>query len=111
MNKDSIHAKNECLYANGRKDIITNQVFHGATIKRKRKIVYFVISFHFIYKSKLMMNYENMNKLLYFLDVKDFSKLYYFNTFRWGMATCMHELMMDKTKALVQSCYIYLLFI
>ncbi len=76
MNKDSIHAKNECLYANGRKDIIANQVFHGATTKRKKKIVYFVICFHLRYKSKPMMNYENMDKLLYFLDVKDFSKLY-----------------------------------
>lgn len=74
MNKDSIHAKNKRLYANGRKDIIANQVFHGAITKRKNKKVYFVICFHLIYKSKPMMNYENMNKL-YFLDVKDFSKL------------------------------------
>ncbi len=68
--------------------------------KGRKKIVYFVICFHLIYKNKPMMNYENMNKL-YFLDVKDFSTLYQFNTIRWGMATCMRELMMNKTKALV----------
>ncbi len=70
--------------------------------KGRKKIVYFVICFHLIYKSKPVMNYENMKKLLYFLDVKDFSKLYQINTIRWGMATCMCELMMNKTKALVQ---------
>jgi hypothetical protein len=37
MNKDSIHEKNECLYANGRKDIIANQVFHGASTKKEEK--------------------------------------------------------------------------
>ncbi len=63
MNKDSIHAKNERRYANGRKDIIDNQVLHGATMKRKeKKIVYFVICFHLIYKSKPMKNYENMKQ-------------------------------------------------
>jgi len=35
MNKDFVHAKKEHLYANSRKDIIANQVFHGASTKKE----------------------------------------------------------------------------
>jgi hypothetical protein len=50
---------------------------------------------------KLLMDYENMNNLFHFLDVEDFLKFHSSSTIGWGMATCMHELVMNKTKVLV----------
>jgi hypothetical protein len=47
------------------------------------------------------MDYENINNLFHFLDVKDFSNFHSSNTIGWGIATCMHELVMNKTKVLV----------
>jgi hypothetical protein len=39
MKKKLVHAKNERLYANGKKDTIVNQIFRGAIAKRKKKLV------------------------------------------------------------------------
>ncbi len=50
-----------------------------------------------------MTNYESMNKLLHFLDVKNFPKTHCLNTSGWEMAFCMHELVFNKTKFLVES--------
>ncbi len=43
-----------------------------------------------------------MNKLLQFLDFKNSPKMNWFNTIGWGMATSIHELVINKTKGLVQ---------
>jgi len=39
MKKNLVHAKNERLYANVKKDTIVNQIFCGAIAKRKKKLV------------------------------------------------------------------------
>jgi hypothetical protein len=54
-------------------------------------------------KGKPMTNYESMNKLLHFLDVKNFPKTHWSNTNGWEMASYMHELVFNKTKSLVES--------
>jgi hypothetical protein len=38
MNKDFIHAKNECLYATTRKDTIINQIYQATILNLGRKI-------------------------------------------------------------------------
>jgi hypothetical protein len=54
-------------------------------------------------KSKLMINYENMNKLLHFLDVKNFSKIIYWSkVVSWEMTFCMHDVVAKKTKSLAE---------
>jgi hypothetical protein len=54
-------------------------------------------------KSKPMTNYENMNKLLHFLDVKNFPKItHWSNVVCWEMASCMHDVVVKKTKSLVE---------
>jgi hypothetical protein len=58
--------------------------------------------FHMISKGRPMTNYENINKLLQFLYVKDCPKLHWSHTSVWGMAISMHELVINKTKGLVQ---------
>ncbi len=49
-----------------------------------------------------MIDYENMSKLLQFLDVKDFPKTHWFNSIGWEMVSYMHELVVKKTRDLVQ---------
>jgi hypothetical protein len=49
-------------------------------------------------KDKPMTNYESMRKLLHFLDVKIFP-----NTSGWEMASDTHELIVNRTKYLVES--------
>jgi hypothetical protein len=39
MNKDLVHANNESMYANVKKNTIASQVFHGANAERKKKLV------------------------------------------------------------------------
>jgi len=55
-----------------------------------------------VFKGKPMTNYENMSKLLQFFDVKDFPRTHWYNSISWGMANFMHELVVKKTKDLVQ---------
>jgi hypothetical protein len=43
-----------------------------------------------------------MNKLLHFFDVKDFPKTHWLNTIGWEMVACMHDLVVNKTKSLVE---------
>jgi hypothetical protein len=51
----------------------------------------------------LVTNYEGMNKLLYFLDVKNLPKTHYSNTSgHWKMVSYMHELVVNKTKFLIK---------
>jgi hypothetical protein len=50
-----------------------------------------------------MTNCENMNKLLQFFDFKYSPKMHWFNTIGWEMATNMHELVINKTRGLVQA--------
>ncbi len=59
--------------------------------------------FHMISRGKPMTNYENMNKLLQFFDFKYSPKMHWFNTIGWGMATSMQELVINKSKGLVQA--------
>jgi hypothetical protein len=53
-------------------------------------------------KTKLITNYENMNKLLNFLNVKNFSKTYLSNVVDLEMASCMQDVVINKIKSLVQ---------
>jgi hypothetical protein len=55
------------------------------------------------YESKPMTNYENMRNLLQFLDVQDFLRTHWSNLIGWGMASCMHELVLKKTRDLVNA--------
>ncbi len=50
--------------------------------------------FPLISMGKLLMDYENMSNLFHFLDVKDFLKFHSSSIIGWGMATCMHELVL-----------------
>jgi hypothetical protein len=49
-----------------------------------------------------MINFESMNKLLHVLYVKNFPKTLWSNTSGWEMAFCMHDLVVNKTKTLVE---------
>jgi len=100
MNKRFGHAKNEHLCVNVKNDIIINYVFHGVVIDLKEKKAQLVFVSK-ISMGKLLMDYENMSYLFHFLDLKDFLKFHSYNTIEWGMASCMHELVMYKTKVLV----------
>jgi len=53
-------------------------------------------------KTKPMTNYENMNKLLNFLNVKNFSKTNLSNVVDWEIASCMQDVVINKIKSLVQ---------
>ncbi len=50
-----------------------------------------------------MINYKSMNKMLHFLDVKNFPKAHWSNIVSWEMATCMHDLVVNKTKSLFEN--------
>ncbi len=53
MKKNSVHAKNEHLYANVKKEIIANQVFCGVIAKREKNLCSFVVCFHMVSKGRL----------------------------------------------------------
>jgi hypothetical protein len=53
-------------------------------------------------KTKPMTNYENMNKLLNFLNVKKFSNTNLSNVVDWEIASCMQDVVINKIKSLVQ---------
>jgi hypothetical protein len=46
--------------------------------------------------------FESISKLLDVFDVMDFPKTYWSNTSGWEMAFCMHDLVVNKTKTLVE---------
>jgi hypothetical protein len=48
-----------------------------------------------------MTNYEGMNKLLQFLDVKNYPKMHWSNNIGWEMATYLDEVVVNKTQNLV----------
>ncbi len=79
-----------------------NQVFHGVVTKKKKKLVQFDVYFFMVSKGKPMIDYENMNKLLQFLDVKDFPKTHWYNLVGWEMVSYMHEIMVKKTRGFIQ---------
>jgi hypothetical protein len=79
MNKDFVHARNERFYCSIKKDTIVHQIYYVVIGERKKKLVQFFVYFHMFVKGKPMIDYENMNKLLHFLDVKDFPKTHWSN--------------------------------
>jgi hypothetical protein len=76
-------------------------------LHKEEKFSPFCYLFSLISNDKPMINYEHMNKSFHFLNVQDFPKLYWFNTIGGGggvcVATCMHELVVNKIKDLVQA--------
>jgi len=68
MNKDYVHAKNERLSIATNIYINFRQVCHVDVGERLKALVKFSICFH------MLIDYESMNKLLHFLDVKKFPK-------------------------------------
>jgi hypothetical protein len=97
VNKNSINAKNERLYVATRKDSIINQVYHVVIGKMKKKLVQFSTYFHMMVEGKPMIDFECMNKLLHVLDVKNFPT-HWSDTSGWEMASCMHDLVVNKPK-------------
>ncbi len=74
MNKDFVHAKNERLYCLVKKDTIANKIYHVFG-EKKKKLMQFYVWFHMLTNGRPMTyDYESMNKVLHFFDVKNFSK-------------------------------------
>jgi hypothetical protein len=48
-----------------------------------------------------MTDYENMNKLLQFLDIKNNPIIHWSNNIGWEMVAYMHEVVVNKTQNLV----------
>lgn len=71
-------------------------------LEKGKKLVLFFFFFRMLAKTKPMTNYENMNKLLNFLNVKNFSETYLLNVVDWEMASCMQDVVINKIKSLVQ---------
>jgi len=80
MNKKFIHAKNEHSYATTMKDIVINQVYFIVIGKRNNILVNFFVYFFTFCDNKPMIDYETMNKLMHFLDLKKFPKINSSNT-------------------------------
>jgi hypothetical protein len=74
MNKDIVHAQNERLYATVKKDSILKQVCHAAIGERKKKPVQFSMCCHMFVERRLVIDFENMSKILHFLTVDNFPK-------------------------------------
>jgi len=102
MSKNFVPAKNERLCAVARKDSIFKLVYHLIVGKRKKKLVQFSTCFHMLVEGRPMIDFESMNKLVHFLDVKNFPKTHWSNTSGWEMASCMHDLVVNKTKTFVE---------
>jgi len=103
MNKDFVHAKNEHLYCLVRKDTIANQIYHVIVGEKKKNLVQFYVWFHMLIKGRSMTyDYESMNKVLHFFDVENFPKTHWSNIVGWEMVACNHDLVVNKTKSLVE---------
>ncbi len=90
MNKNFVHAKSERLYVVVKKDSIFKQIYLAIVGRRKKKLMHFSKCFHMLVKGRPMTDFESMNKLLHFFDVKNFLKTHWSNTSggRWHLA-CM----------------------
>jgi hypothetical protein len=71
-------------------------------VKGRRSWSNFLFSFHLLSKGRPMTDYENTNKLLQLLDIKNYPILHWSNNIGWGMVTYMHEVV-NKTQNLVQN--------
>ncbi len=80
MNKKFIHANNEHSYATTTKDIIINQVYLIVIGKKNNILVFFFVYFFTFCDNKPMIDYETMNKLMHFLNLKNFPKINSSNT-------------------------------
>jgi hypothetical protein len=63
----------------------------------------FSICFHMLFEDRPLTNWKNMKKLLHFFNVKNFPKTHWLKTqYGWKMASCMHKLVVSKTKTMVE---------
>jgi hypothetical protein len=58
-------------------------------------MVQFFVYFHMMAKGRPMIDYNNVKKLFYFVDVKNFPKIFLSNVVGWEMVFCMHKCVMD----------------
>jgi len=54
-------------------------------------MVQFFVYFHMMAKGRPMIDYNNVNKLFYFVEVKNFPKTFLSNVVGWEMVFCMHN--------------------
>lgn len=101
MSKDSIMQKWTSICKCKKKH--NNQLGLSWCGCKKEKKNWFNLLFVFTwYLRPNLWKYENMSKLLQFLDVKDFPKTHWSNSIGWEMTSYMHELVVKKTRDLVQ---------
>jgi hypothetical protein len=71
--------------------------------ERKKKLIQLTVYFHLMSEGKPLTDYETMNKLLQFFDVKNYPKMHWSRSIGWEMTTYMHEVVVNKIQNLVQS--------
>jgi hypothetical protein len=69
---------NVCIVQSGRTSLLTKSTML-LLVKGKKNLVQFFVCFHMFAKGKPMIDYVSMNKLLHFLDVKEFPKTHWSN--------------------------------
>ncbi len=61
-------------------------------IGKEKKMVQFFVYFHMMAKGRPMIDYNNVNKLFDFVEVKNFPKFFLSNVVGWEMVFCMHNM-------------------
>jgi hypothetical protein len=70
---------------------------------KKRKYLQFVTMFHLLKHAMPMTNYERMDEQVFtFLKVEKVPKVHWNDSFTWGMANCIHDVVLAITKHVIQ---------
>ena len=93
--RDCAHAKNAVLYASRGPQTVA-QMAQNEAGERSRKRVQFATIFHILAQGRPMLEYESLNLLFNFLQVRHLPKKHWSDNSGWAMADVMYALVKAK---------------
>jgi hypothetical protein len=88
-------------------DFVIDQMLNAKRTCKKKKILQFVIMFHFLKHGKPMIDYECMENFFAFFKVEKVPKMHLSDSNGWGMVDCMHDMVLATIKNLVQKAIFF----
>jgi hypothetical protein len=66
----------------------------GEISEKKIKQVQFVVIFYLLMEDRPMTNYESLEDLVYFFEIKNMPKKHWSNNLGWDIAKSMHDVVL-----------------
>jgi hypothetical protein len=100
---DCAHLKNEVLFLATGRDTVLEQIVAGETVERKKKVVQFAAIFTLLRDGQPMADYSGMKELMQYLYVPNCPLKHWSETTAWGIAECLHDVVLQRTKEVISS--------